>query len=123
MCGWLAGKMMKSVIKLAKNGFVVVNASQVEQVIAAAERVGVCACGGALVERVGGGFDKVLYTEQPTPAWVALVEALDRDKWVEVAQEEREEFTSVCEALGVMVHGGAIVERGGRLMQGLYIER
>lgn len=113
---------MRSVIKLAKNGYIVVNEAQVEQVRAMAERVGVCACGGALVERVGGSFDKVLYTEQPAPWWAALVEALDRDKWVEVAQEEREEFTSVCEALSVMVHGGAIVERGGRLMQGYYVE-
>lgn len=120
---WMArGNMMKSVIELVKNGFVVVNAEQVAQVLAMAEHVGVCACGGALVERVGGGFDKVLYTEQPAAAWVALVEALDRDKWAEVTKEEREEFTRVCEALGVMVHGGAIVERGGRLMQGYYVE-
>jgi hypothetical protein len=114
--------MKNSVISLVKNGFVVVNEEQAEQVRAMAERVGVCACGGALVARVGGGFDKVLYTEQPAPAWVALVEALERDKWAEVAKEEREDFMRVCEALGVMVHGGAIVERGGRLMQGLYIE-
>lgn len=115
--------MKNSVISLVKNGFVVVNMKQAEHVRTMAERVGVCACGGALVARIGGGFDKVLYTEQPAPAWVALVEAIDRDKWVEVAQEEREDFMRVCEALGVMVHGGAIVERGGRLMQGLYIER
>jgi hypothetical protein len=76
--------MKNSVFSLAKNGFVMVNAEQAEQVRAMAERVGVCACGGALVERVGGGFDMVLYTEQPAPAWVALVEALDRDKWAEV---------------------------------------
>lgn len=115
--------MKNSVISLAKNGFVVVNAMHVEQVIAMAESVGVCACGGALVERVGGGFDKVLYTEQPAPAWVALVEALDRDKWTEVAKDACDGFVRVCGALGVVVHGGAIVERGGRLMQGLYIER
>lgn len=114
--------MKNSVIPLAKNGFVVVDAEQVEKVLQMAERVGVCACGGALVARVGGGFDKVLYTEQPSPAWVALVEALDRDKWVEVAKEEREDFLRVCEALSVMVHSGAIVERGGKLMQGYYIE-
>jgi hypothetical protein len=114
--------MIKSVIELVKNGFVVVNEEQVEQVLAMAHRVGVCVCGGALIERVGGGFDKVLYTEQPTPAWVALVEALGRDKWAEVAKGEHDEFLRVCVALGVMVHGGAIVERGGRLMQGYYVE-
>lgn len=120
---WMArGNMMKSVIELAKNGFVMVNEAQAEQVRAIAERVGVCACGGALVERVGGGFDKVLYTEQPEPAWVALVEALDRDKWTEVAKAACDDFMRVCEALGVVVHGGAILERGGRLMQGYYIE-
>lgn len=114
--------MKNSVISLVKNGFVVVNEEQAEQVRTMAERVGVCACGGALVARGGGGFDKVLYTEQPAPAWVALVEALVRDKWVEIAQEERDNFVRVCEALGVEVHGGAIVARGGRLMQGYYIE-
>lgn len=120
---WMArGNMMKSVIELVKNGYIVVNANDVAQVLTMAERVGICACGGALIERVGGGFDKVLYTEQPSPAWVALVEALDRDKWVEVAQKERDEFVRVCEALGMVVHGGAIVERGGRLMQGYYVE-
>lgn len=114
--------MRNSVISLVKNGFMLVNEEHAEQVRTMAERVGVCACGGALVARVGGGFDKVLYTEQHAPAWVALVEALERDKWVEIAQEERENFVRVCEALGVVVHGGAIVARGGRLMQGLYIE-
>lgn len=114
--------MKNSVISLVKNGFVVVDVEQVEQVLAMAERVGVCACGGALIERVGGGFDKVLYTEQPVPAWVALVEALDRDKWAEVTKEEREDFLRVCEGLGVMVHGGAIVERSGKLLQGFYVE-
>lgn len=115
--------MKNSVISLVKNGFVVVNEEQAEQVRTMAERVGVCACGGALLKRAVGGFDKVLYIESPVPAWVALVEALESDKWVEVAQEERENFVRVCEALGVVVHGGAIVERGGRLVQGLYIER
>lgn len=114
--------MKNSVISLVRNGFVMVNEEQAEQVCAMAERVGVCACGGALVERVGGGFDKVLYTEQLAPAWVALVEALERDKWVEVAQESREEFMRVCEALGVVVHGGAIVERNGEMLQGYYVE-
>jgi hypothetical protein len=115
--------MIKSVIELAKNGFVVVDAEQVEQVRVMAHRVGVCACGGALVERGGGGFDKVLYTEQPVPEWVALVEALERDKWAEIAQVERDDFMRVCEGLGMVVHGGAIVERGGRLMQGYYVEQ
>jgi hypothetical protein len=114
--------MKNSVISLAKNGFVVVNAEQVEKVIAAAERIGVCVCGGALIERGGGGFDQVLYTEQTAPWWVALVEALDRDKWTEVAKEEREDFLRVCEGLGMVVHGGAIVERGGKMLQGFYVE-
>lgn len=114
--------MKNLVISLVKNGFVMVNEEQAEQVRVMADRVGVCACGGALVERVGGGFDRVLYTEQPAPAWVVLVEALDRDKWAEVAQEERDEFMRVCEALGVVVHGGAIVERDGEMLHGVYVE-
>ena len=112
---------MKSLIELVKNGSIVVNAEHVVQVLAMAKRVGVCACGGALVERADGGFDKVLYTQQNVPSWVALVEEL-HNKWVEVQQEERAEFVRVCEALGVVVHGGAIVERGGKLMQGYYVE-
>ena len=120
---WTArGNMMKSLIELVKNGSIVVNAEQVEQVRSMADRVGVCACGGALVERVGGGFDKVLYTQQNVPSWVALVEELEQNKWVEVKQEERAEFVRVCEALGLVAHGGAIVERGGKLMQGFYVE-
>lgn len=120
---WMArGNMMKSVIELVKNGYVVVNANDVAQVLAMAERVGICACGGALIERVGGGFDKVLYTEQPAPAWVTLVEALYRDKWTELAKEACNEFMRVCEALGICAHGGAIVDRGGRLLQGYYVE-
>ena len=114
--------MKNLVISLVSNGFVVVGAEQVEQVRSMAERVGVCACGGALVERTDGGFDKVLYTQQNVPSWVALVEELEHNKWVEVQQEERAEFVRVCEALGVVVHGGAIVERGGKLMQGFYVE-
>lgn len=114
--------MKNSVISLAKNGFVVVNEEHAEHVRTMAERVGVCACGGALVARVGGGFDKVLYTEQHAPAWVALVEALERDKWVEIAQEERENFACVCEVLGICVHGGAIVERDEEMLQGYYVE-
>lgn len=114
--------MKNSVISLAKNSFVVVNAEQVEQVLAMANRVGVMVHGGALVERRDGGYDKVLYTEQPAPWWVALVEALDLDQWAEVTKEERKDFFGVCEALGVMVHGGAIVERSGKMLQGFYIE-
>ena len=45
--------MKNSVISLAKNSFVVVNAEQVEQVLAMANRVGVMVHGGALVERSG----------------------------------------------------------------------
>ena len=114
--------MKNSVISLVGNGFVVIGADQVEQVRAMAERVGVCACGGALVDRAGGGFDKVLYTEHPAPSWVAFVEELERNKWVEVSQAERAEFVRVCDALGVVIHGGAIVERGGEMLHGYYIE-
>lgn len=115
--------MKNSVIFLAKNGYVVVNAEQVAQVLAMAERAGVVACGGALLERVDGGFDKVLYAEQPAPAWVALVEALYCDKWAEVAKDECDEFMRVCEALGLRVNGGAIVERDGKIFRAITLNK
>lgn len=105
------------VVSLAKSSSVIVNVEQAEQVRAMAERVGVCACGGALVANY-----QVLYTEQPAPAWVAMLETLERAKCVEVAEEECAGFVSVCEALGVCVHGGAIVERGDEILRVLYIE-
>lgn len=116
------GDMMKSVIELAKNGSVVVDAEHVGKVVAMAQSVGIIACGGALIERNDGGFDKLLYTEYDTPAWVAMVEELEQKKWAEVAHEYVEEFAKACHALGVCVHGGAIVERDGVMLQGFYIE-
>ena len=114
--------MMKSVIELAKNGNVVVDAEHAGAVCAMAQSDGIIACGGALIKRNDGGSDKVLYVEQPAPAWVSLVEELTRDKWVEVAPAMVEDFVRACRVLGVCVHGGAIVERDGVILQGFYIE-
>ena len=114
--------MMKSVIELAKNGNVVVGVEYAGAVAAMAQSAGIIACGGALMEREDGRCDKVLYTEQDAPAWVAMVEELTQHKWVEVAPEFVEEFARVCRALGVCVHGGAIVERDGVMLRGFYIE-
>lgn len=114
--------MMRSVIELAKNGNVVVGAEYAGAVVAMAQSAGIIALGGALIEREDGGCDKGLYTEQGAPAWVAMVEELTRSKWVEVAPEDVEEYARVCRVLGVCVHGGTIVERGGVMLQGLYIE-
>lgn len=120
---WMAREnMMRSVIELAKNGNVVVGAEYAGAVVAMAQSAGIIAFGGALIEREDGGCDKGLYTEQDAPAWIAMVEELTRSKWVGVALEDVEKFASVCRALGIAVCGGAIVERDGMILQGLYIE-
>lgn len=120
---WMAREYMKNlVIELAKNGNVSVDAERVSEVVAMAQSVGIIACGGALIKREDGGFNKVLYTEQPEPAWVSLVEELMCNKWVEVAPEDVEEFVGVCRALCIVACGGAIVARGGVMLQGFYIE-
>lgn len=116
------GNMKNLVIELAKNGNVSVDAERVSEVVAMAHTAGIIVYGGALIERADGGFNKVLYTEQPAPAWVALVEELTRDKWAEVIPAMVKEFIRACRALGIVAHGGAIVERGGEMLQGFYIE-
>lgn len=114
--------MKYSVIELAKNGNVVVDAINAQDVVDLAKRVGVCAHWGASILREDGTMGQVLYTDHPAPAWVALAEELMRNKWVEAAPAMVEEFTRVCRVLGVCVHGGATVERDGVVLQGFYIE-
>lgn len=104
---------------LVVNGFVIVEAERVDGIMSMAERVGLCVCGGALIER-DGRWHKVLYHEQRIPAWYKHVEELLHDRSTIVSQADMYAVLDVARTMGMCVHGGALIERGAAMVKVLY---
>ena len=114
--------MKNYVIELAKKGNVIVGIDDAQRVVCAANEVGVSAYGGALVERPDGGVDKVVYTTDKFTWWLSKVETLLVNMWVTVDIEDALVFGQVCESLGIIVCGGALIgQTDGTLLKGFYL--